>query len=533
MSPSPANTESVDQLKSYSHSWSGLIDQVRRGKSWSGNERNCCFLNSSSGEFIDLSYLSGLDTSGDGRSLAFVDWDFDGDIDIWSRERTSPRVRFMVNLHQGNKRDFLGIKLHSEVGNRDGIGAVVEVVPTQGELKEGHKIVKSLAAGNLFLSQSSKWLHFGLGKIQNIDRVIVRWPGGKVEEFKDLFPGKRYLLSQGTGKAELWELKKVQKGKSKPSDNLQIESEASEPGARIVLPLKVPLPTLFYSSDPGKLKVIDTQSQPTLILIWNMLSSICQKELEKLTQLEESLNSEELNILPLFINDKPEFKKAIEGAVARIKFPIQWGFIEPKSVEAIRTFQESLFDRIPKLTVPLGFLLDSEMNVVALYRGTISFKEVFHDASVLLKAGNQQLHHFAPPFKGRWFTKPLGRLEMNRYLAAAFEAKIPEAGIPYFVGANQLDEATLKVELTKKYHQFARKFYKSKEYKKASYYFQQALGPSPPSPQIHHDYGHLLGRLGKYKEAEKQLLKALEIDPEYDSAKRALILIRELMRGTK
>ena len=45
------------------------------GASWSGRERNCCFVNTTDGRFADASAVSGLDFADDGRSLVVTDWD--------------------------------------------------------------------------------------------------------------------------------------------------------------------------------------------------------------------------------------------------------------------------------------------------------------------------------------------------------------------------------------------------------------------------------------------------------------------------
>jgi len=40
------------------------------------------------------------------------------------------------------------------------------------------KLVKSVRAGEGFISQSSKWLHFGMGNADGEIEVVVRWPDG-------------------------------------------------------------------------------------------------------------------------------------------------------------------------------------------------------------------------------------------------------------------------------------------------------------------------------------------------------------------
>jgi len=79
-----------------------LFRKIRSGTSWSGNERNTCFLSSgpkvaSGGGFIDISGSSGFDFPDDGRGMTPVDWDGDGDLDILTSNRNGPQVRFLLN----------------------------------------------------------------------------------------------------------------------------------------------------------------------------------------------------------------------------------------------------------------------------------------------------------------------------------------------------------------------------------------------------------------------------------------------------
>ena len=43
--------------------------------------------------------------------------------------------------------------------------------------------------GSSYLSQSELALTFGMGKRDRVDRVVVEWPSGRVEEHKNLHAG--------------------------------------------------------------------------------------------------------------------------------------------------------------------------------------------------------------------------------------------------------------------------------------------------------------------------------------------------------
>ena len=95
---------------------------VREGRSWSGNERNCCFLNIGGVRMADVSAVSGLDFADDGRGVALTDWDQDGDLDILTTNRGAPRLRFLQN-NLGNRNNYVALRLVGTTCNRDAIGA--------------------------------------------------------------------------------------------------------------------------------------------------------------------------------------------------------------------------------------------------------------------------------------------------------------------------------------------------------------------------------------------------------------------------
>jgi hypothetical protein len=40
---------------------------------------------------------------------------------------------------------------------------------------------------------------FGVGKREKIDRVVIAWPSGRTEEYKDLQAGKAYKCLEAKG----------------------------------------------------------------------------------------------------------------------------------------------------------------------------------------------------------------------------------------------------------------------------------------------------------------------------------------------
>ena len=199
MSRSPDSVQ-VDRssLQAYQDSWEAIYNLIDEGSSWSGNERNCAFLNVKGERVADVSAASGLDFIDDGRAVAVADWDFDGRLDFWVPNRTAPRVRLLHN-QGGEPGRFVALRLRGTTSNRDAIGARLELVRA-GESPQ----IRTVRAGDGYLAQSSKWVHFGLGESDTEVNLKVRWPGGEADVIAGLQPGKFYTVVEGAGRAEEW-----------------------------------------------------------------------------------------------------------------------------------------------------------------------------------------------------------------------------------------------------------------------------------------------------------------------------------------
>jgi len=155
------------------------------GRSFSGLERHVCFLNQGNQpkgtQFANISSVSGFDLIDDGRAMGVVDFDHDGDQDLWVSNRSAPRLRLLRNDSPStNKSISIALEGNGTSTNRDGIGAKVELVISGSHYK---RHCKTRRAGNGFASQSSRWLHFGLGKDPGkLEKILVRWPSGEEPE---------------------------------------------------------------------------------------------------------------------------------------------------------------------------------------------------------------------------------------------------------------------------------------------------------------------------------------------------------------
>jgi len=151
------------------------------------------FLNAGRGIFRDASDDVGPDFKQPrvGRGVAYGDFDRDGDVDLLLTTNNGSAVLFRNDQLSGNH--SLRVRLTGTKSNRDAIGASVQVL--QGQSSQS-RMVRS---GSSYLSQSELPLTFGLGKSDRVDRLVIYWPSGTTEEYKDLTAGRMYACVEGKG----------------------------------------------------------------------------------------------------------------------------------------------------------------------------------------------------------------------------------------------------------------------------------------------------------------------------------------------
>ena len=295
MSRTPDDAVKAPEAEDYVGAWKAIQRMMENGRSWSGRERNVCFLNTGEARFANISGASGLDFLDDGRGAALVDWDHDGDLDLLLSNRTAPQVRFMRNDTPADNH-FLAVRLIGQHGNRDAIGARVELRLKDGDDRER---IKSLRAGEGFISQSSKWLHFGLGPNTTIDRLIVHWPGGETETFTGLEADRRYRLVEGSGAAQAW----TPPARPKRFDASQQDAPQTTQMAQHFLVTRYPVPAMRYRDGQGQqTALIDDAGKPVLVNLWASWCLPCVEELGEFTREHEKLDEAGLAIIALSVD---------------------------------------------------------------------------------------------------------------------------------------------------------------------------------------------------------------------------------------
>lgn len=146
------------------------------------------FLNDGQGMFEDVADRigGGFAAPKVGRGLAYGDFDRDGDLDLLITTNQGPAYLYRNDVTNGNR--SLRLVLQGTKSNRDGIGAVVRLTTPEGTQS---RMVKT---GSSYLSQSEPALTFGLAHRDKADRIVVEWPSGRTQDFRNVGVGAWRLI---------------------------------------------------------------------------------------------------------------------------------------------------------------------------------------------------------------------------------------------------------------------------------------------------------------------------------------------------
>jgi tetratricopeptide (TPR) repeat protein len=395
----------------YEEGWNALNELIRADGTWSGFERNVFYANNGDGTFSDVSGVLGLDFLEDGRAFALADFDHDGRLEVFLKNRNGPQLRVLKNVMKGLA-PSIAFCLRGVKSNPDAIGAAVTVETELG------RQTRMLQAGSGFLSQHSKEVFFGLGEAKGPVQASIHWPSGLVQELRDLPLNQRVWVEEGSESYKVEAFKSGPQG-LKPASLVAsggmaeaVPSQKTGPAESELLPNMVETWLLAPVSAPdfslpdlnGKPQTLSALRGKTVLLnFWAAESAGWREDLKVLNQgykrwtSRTSIDSR-LQLLAVNVDDSSNTEKA--QALARelhLSFPILRGSDDVAGIYNI--LYRYLFDRHRDLSLPTSFLINDKGDIVKVYQGRIVSEHVELDIRQIPQTSAERMAK-ALPFPG-------------------------------------------------------------------------------------------------------------------------------------
>jgi len=373
----------------YEQAWDALNELIRSDRSWSGYERNVFYLNMRDGTFSDVSGTVGLDFVEDGRAFALADFDHDGRLEVFLKNRNAPQLRLLRNVMK-DLPPSIAFRLRGGArSNRDAIGATVTVETEAGRQS------RMLQAGSGFLSQHTKEIFFGLGDAKGAVQASIRWPSGFMQELHDLPLNHRIWVEEGSepSRVEPFRTQTLNSGaqvpRAQPSDSLPSIFETW-----LLAPISAPdfsLPDLT-----GQTRTLAAlRGKPVLLNFWVAGSAACQHDMEVFERLYAGWESQGLQLLTVNFDDAGA--GTVRARDQHFSFPILAGSDDVAGIYNI--LYRYLSDRHRDLTLPTSLLIDAKGDIVKIYQGPVNSGHVDEDYRHLPQTSTDRLAK-ALPFPG-------------------------------------------------------------------------------------------------------------------------------------
>ncbi|MCC6536169.1 MAG: tetratricopeptide repeat protein [Bryobacterales bacterium] len=377
--------------RAYREAWRAVNLLIRSDGSWSGRERDVCYRNLGDGSFADTSFVTGLDSAGDGRGFVSLDLNGDGALDFVEASRTAPRIRVLENSVVAEA----GLMLELRGARQpDAIGAVAELATSRGR-----KLVRQVEAGSGYLTQSSRRLHFALPRGENPERLRIRWPEG-AEQIVTAVPARgAYRLAQGAPSLVATVTKPVS---TRPP-------AAPEQAASVWLTEPVPAPAMEGV----------TTGRKTLVNFWASWCPPCREEMKEWSTPESARRFAAAGLRVVVASVDEDARQRPASA--------PFAFTRPSAEElaAWNLFHRHLFDRRREIGLPTSFLLDERGRVLKVYPGVTASAQIAADAT--LPAATRR----ALPFAGIWLGEQ-PRRNFAELATALAEGGRPKESARYF-----------------------------------------------------------------------------------------------------
>ena len=153
-------------------------------------QADALYRNNGDGTFTDVSETTGITAlpTRVGRGATFADYDNDGDVDIFIVNNHAPAT--LLRNDGGNQNRWLHIELVGTGGNRNAIGAKIQLITAD------RTQIREIYAGDSYMSSNSFIAEFGVGDATQIETLQVTWLNGETKALHNIPTNQRVRVTQ-------------------------------------------------------------------------------------------------------------------------------------------------------------------------------------------------------------------------------------------------------------------------------------------------------------------------------------------------
>ena len=166
--------------------------------SWNGFEHNVLWMSEGNTDYFNIAFLMGVAFEFDARSLVVNDFDADGKMDLiveeFNRRENRHTLHLMKNNWPSDANHWIGVTLTGAKGISP-VGAKLVC-----KTKDREYIAQNVR-GHSVWAQHSDRVHWGIGKADAVESLIVRWPNGQESKLDNPQVDKYHAMSPPVAEA--------------------------------------------------------------------------------------------------------------------------------------------------------------------------------------------------------------------------------------------------------------------------------------------------------------------------------------------
>ena len=162
----------------------------------SANLVNYAYRNKGDMTFENISKDWGITEMSCSNGAAYADLDNDGDLDLLVNNINQNAFVYENLSEKRAAGNYLKIKLNGKPGNLGGIGAQLKITTGSSNQYYEHYLSRG------YESSVDPTIHFGLGNIENVDRIDILWPDGTQQSIENTPANQLLVIDQSNARTK-------------------------------------------------------------------------------------------------------------------------------------------------------------------------------------------------------------------------------------------------------------------------------------------------------------------------------------------